>query len=250
MRAFWLALQLLTRLPVPRITEYTAEDRGRSVLYYPVVGLLIGAVLTGVLFLLADADPGLRAALLLLVWVLLTGALHLDGLADSADAWLGGHGDRAHALEIMKDPRSGPAAIVALVLVLLVKFAALSTLTHAAYWPALMLAPLLGRASLVLLFLATPYVRAEGIGAAHAANLPRGGAVIVLLTVAILVSVFLGYAGLWLLATALVTVLLLRRLMLQRLGGATGDTFGATCEIVEAAVLVVMALVGVPLVMG
>ena len=250
MRAFWLALQFLTCLPVPRTAECTAEDRGRSVLYYPVVGLLIGAVLVALLFLLADTDPGLRAALLLLVWVLLTGALHLDGLADSADAWLGGHGDRARTLEIMKDPRSGPAAIVTVVLVLIVTFAALSTLTHAAYWPALVLAPLLGRASLVLLFLITPYVRAQGIGAAHAANLPRVGAAVVLLTVAILVPVFLGYAGLWPLATALVTVLLLRRLMLQRLGGATGDTFGASCEIVEAAVLVVMALVGVPLVMG
>ena len=250
MRAFWLALQFLTRLPAPRMTEHTAEDRGRSVLYYPVVGLLIGAVLTAFLFLLADVNPGLRAALLLLVWVLLTGALHLDGLADSADAWLGGRGDRARTLEIMKDSRSGPAAIVAVALVLIVKFAALSALTHAAYWPALVLAPLLGRASLVLLFLTTPYVRAEGIGAAHAANLPRGGAVIVLLTVAVLVPVFLGYVGLWPLVVALVTVLLLRRLMLQRLGGATGDTFGASCEIVEAAVLVVMALVGAPLVMG
>ncbi len=250
MRAFWFALQFLTRLPVPQTAECTAEDRGRSVLYYPFVGLLIGAVLTGFLFLLADANPGLRAALLLLVWVLFTGALHLDGLADSADAWLGGRGDRARTLEIMKDSRSGPAAIVALALVLIVKFAALSTLTHAAYWPALVLAPLLGRASLVLLFLTTPYVRAEGIGAVHAANLPRGGAVIVLLSVAVLVPVFLGYAGLWPLTTALVTVLLLRRLMLQRLGGATGDTLGASCEIVEVAVLVVMVLVGAPLGMG
>lgn len=250
MRAFWLALQFLTRLPVPRIAEYTAENRGRSVLYYPVVGLLIGAVLIGFSFLLADINSGLRAALLLLIWVLLTGALHLDGLADSADAWLGGRGNRARTLEIMKDPRSGPAAIVALALMLIVKFAALSALTHAAYWPALVLAPLLGRASLVLLFLTTPYVRAQGIGAVHAANLPRGGAAVVLLTVAIGVLVFLGYAGLWPLATALVTVLLLRRLVLQRLGGATGDTFGATCEIVEAAVLVVTVLAGAPLVMG
>ena len=250
MRAFWLALQFLTRLPVPQIAEYTAEDRGRSVLYYPVVGLLIGAVLTAFLFLLADVNPGLRAALLLLVWVLLTGALHLDGLADSADAWLGGRGDRARTLEIMKDSRSGPAAIVALALVLIVKFAALSALMHAAYWPTLVLAPLLGRASLVLLFLTTPYVRAEGIGAVHAANLPRGGAAVVLLSVTILVPVFLGYAGLWPVVAALAMVWLLRRLMLQRLGGATGDTLGATCEIVEAAVLVVMVLAGAPLVMG
>lgn len=250
MRAFWLALQFLTRLPVPRIVEYTVEDRGRSVLYYPVVGLLIGAALTGFSFLLADVNPGLRAALLLLAWVLLTGALHLDGLADSADAWLGGHGDRVRTLEIMKDSCNGPAAIVAVVLVLMVKFAALSALTHAAYWPALVLAPLLGRVSLVLLFLTTPYVRAEGIGAVYAANLPRGGATIILLTVAILAPVSLGYAGLWPVVAALAMVWLLRRLMLQRLGGATGDTLGASCEIVEAAVLVVMALAAAPLVMG
>jgi adenosylcobinamide-GDP ribazoletransferase len=74
----------------------------------------------------------LHAALLLTVWVLLSGGLHLDGLADSADAWLGGFGDRERTLTIMKDPRSGPIAVVVLVLVLLLKFCALAGVDRAA----------------------------------------------------------------------------------------------------------------------
>ena len=81
--------------------------------------------------LLEGASPLLQAALLLALWVALTGALHLDGLADSADAWLGGFGDPARTLEIMKDPRSGPVAVVVLVLLLLLKFSALLVVLQA-----------------------------------------------------------------------------------------------------------------------
>jgi adenosylcobinamide-GDP ribazoletransferase len=115
----------------------------------------------------------LHAALLLTVWVLLSGALHLDGLADSADAWLGGFGDRERTLTIMKDPRSGPIAVVTLVLVLLLKFAALLALIEQQHALALIIVPLLGRSALLGLFLTTPYVRAGGLGQALADHLPR-----------------------------------------------------------------------------
>jgi adenosylcobinamide-GDP ribazoletransferase len=124
---------------------------------------------------LADAGAPLllHAALLLTVWVLLSGALHLDGLADSADAWLGGFGDRERTLTIMKDPRSGPIAVVTLVLVLLLKFAALLALIEQQHALALIIVPLLGRSALLGLFLTTPYVRAGGLGQALADHLPR-----------------------------------------------------------------------------
>lgn len=80
------------------------------------------------------------------VWVGLSGGLHLDGLADTADAWIGGHADRQRTLEIMKDPRSGPIAVVVLLLVLLLKFAALVVLLGQGAWAGLLLAPWLGRA--------------------------------------------------------------------------------------------------------
>ena len=114
-----IALQFLTSLPIRLPAMPTPRQQGRSLLHYPAVGLFLGALLWLAALLLEGASPLLQAALLLALWVALTGALHLDGLADSADAWLGGFGDPARTLEIMKDPRSGPIAVVVLVLLLL-----------------------------------------------------------------------------------------------------------------------------------
>ncbi|BAU47721.1 cobalamin synthase [Sulfurifustis variabilis] len=243
MRAFWLALQFLTRLPVPVQPPPGPDELGRSVVHYPLVGLLLGALLAGSSALLPDRDPILVAALLLAVWALLTGGLHLDGLADSIDAWVGSHGDRERALAIMKDPRSGPAAVAGVTVVLLLKFAALSVLLRTEAWPALVIAPLLGRSALVLILLSTPYVRPQGLGAGQAAGLPAAPARLVLIGVAGLVAWGGGLPGAAALAAAVVVVYLLRRMMLARLGGTTGDTLGASCELVETAVLVVMALI-------
>lgn len=244
MRALLVAVQFLTRLPLPWLAVPDAALRGRSVPYYPVVGLGIGVLLVLLAMLLATANTLLAAALVLLVWVLITGGLHLDGLADSADAWVGGHGDRERTLVILKDPASGPAGVTALVLLLLVKFTALVALLEAQAPTILWVAPVLGRAALVFLLFSMPYVRPGGIGAAQAAHLPRTAAVVMLVAVALAPPLLLGTRGLWLLVAVVLLLLVLRRLMRQRLGGATGDTLGASCELVEAAALVVMALTG------
>jgi len=109
-QALLIAVQFLTRLPVPFRIDHQPRHIGHSLLYYPLVGLLIGGILLAGAELLqrTSLDTGLSAALLLTLWVLLTGGLHLDGLADSADAWVGGLGDKQHTLEIMKDPSCGP----------------------------------------------------------------------------------------------------------------------------------------------
>ena len=242
MRAFWVALQFLTRLPVPRSTTASPEERGRSVPFYPLVGLLLGALIVGMQSLFATTDVGLQSALVLLVWVLLTGGLHLDGLADSADAWAGSHGDRDKALSIMKDAASGPAGVTAVTLILLIKFAALSVLIRGNIWMALLIAPLLGRSAIVLLLLTTPYVRPEGLGAAQAAFLPRRPAVVALIISIVVVAGF-GPTGIWALVVSLGLLLILRAMMIRRLGGATGDTFGASCELIETAALVAIALI-------
>jgi adenosylcobinamide-GDP ribazoletransferase len=238
MRAFWLALQFLTILPVPVTREFNATLRGRSVLFYPLIGLLIGGLLAAVHVLLEGAPTSVEAILLLIVWAVVTGALHLDGLADSADALVGAHGDRERALAIMKDPASGPAGVTALVLVLLLKYAALAAVVEAGQWPALVVAPLLGRAALVAVFLTTPYVRSAGIGAKHAEQLPRFAAIVVLALSAMFVALAGQGTGLWPLGGVVVTVLLARWFMLARLDGTTGDTLGAVCEITEAVALV------------
>ena len=146
-----IALQFLTRLPVRLPGMPAPEQVGRSLLWYPLVGLLLGALLLAAQALLNQQPAVLQAALLLTLWVALSGGLHLDGLADTADAWVGGYGDRERTLAIMKDPRSGPIAVVVLVLLLLLKFAALLVLLQAGQTLALLLAPWLGRSALPLL---------------------------------------------------------------------------------------------------
>lgn len=241
MQSFLIALQFLTSLPVRLDRMPEPQAVGRSLLYYPLVGLLLGAMLWLVGAVFENASAPLLAALLLTGWVALTGGLHLDGLADSADAWLGGFGDRERTLTIMKDPRSGPIAVVVLALLLLLKFVALWTLLAADQRLALLLAPLLGRSALLGLFLTTPYVRPGGLGQVLAEQMPRDTSRIVLGGV-VLVCLALGSSG-WLALAATVGVgWLSRRAMCRRIGGTTGDTAGALLELVECAVLVVLAL--------
>lgn len=236
---FLIAVQFLTRLPVAR-GDWSPQDVGRSLVHYPAVGLLLGATLAALAWVLGDARSTVAAAMILAVWVLATGALHLDGLADSADAWLGGFGDPERTLAIMKDPHRGAAAIVAVALVLIVKFAALEALLHGGAWPALVVAPLLGRASAPLLFLTTPYVRPGGLGAAMAEHLPRAAAAWSVAAAAVIAVVPPG--GIVMLLAAAAAFAALIALMVKRIGGATGDTAGATVEITETAALAAAAI--------
>jgi adenosylcobinamide-GDP ribazoletransferase len=239
MLPFWIALQFLSSLPVRLPGMPSPEASGRSLLFYPAVGLLFGVLLWVANALLAGTPLLLHAALLLALWVVLSGGLHLDGLADSADAWLGGFGDRERTLLIMKDPRSGPMAVVTLVLVLLLKFCALLALLEQGEQAALLMAPVLARAAMLGLFMGTPYVRAGGLGQALADHLPRGAGSWVLAAVAF---ASLGFCGFWISLSVLVGFMVLRRQMIRRLGGTTGDTAGAMLELLELLVLLAAAL--------
>jgi adenosylcobinamide-GDP ribazoletransferase len=164
--------------------------------------------------------------------------LHLDGLADSADAWIGGFGDPQRTLDIMRDPYCGPAAVALVAVVLIAKFAALDALVASNAWLAVATAPVLGRAVLPLLFLTTRYVRAGGVGAVLAERLPRKSALVVVACFALAA----GVANLSMTLTAGIVFVALRALMVRRIGGTTGDTAGAMVELVEIATLVVASL--------
>lgn len=243
-----IALGLLTRLPIPwRGDPPTRRERGLSVLCYPlaggVIGLLLALVALGMVR--AGIDAGIGAGLLLLLWVWLTGGLHLDGLADTADAWIGGMGDRQRMLDIMKDPDCGPAGVVAIVLTLILKFAALKTLLELQNPWLLPVAPVLGRVGIVALFLVLPYVRPNGMGAEAAAALPRRGGVALLVGCALAVAALWRTTGLLLLAAWMAGWQVVRRGLQRRLGGVTGDTVGALCEVTETIVVLTAALAGV-----
>ncbi|WP_053181072.1 adenosylcobinamide-GDP ribazoletransferase [Pseudomonas kilonensis] len=242
MLPFWIALQFLSSLPVRLPGMPEPEQLGRSLLFYPVVGLLFGVLLWLFNALLLGTPLLLHAALLLSAWVLLSGGLHLDGLADSADAWLGGFGDRERTLLIMKDPRSGPIAVITLVLVLLLKFTALLALIEQGQTLTLIVVPVLGRAALLGLFLTTPYVRAGGLGQALADHLPRRAGWQVLWVCALGALLVAGWAGVVALLAASAVFIGLRQMMLRRLGGCTGDTAGALLELLEMAMLVGVVL--------
>ncbi|MBF0126683.1 MAG: adenosylcobinamide-GDP ribazoletransferase [Magnetococcales bacterium] len=241
---FWIALGLLTRIPAPGIAPPPSEAQlGRSVLCYPLVGLLLGGLLTLCAWMSQQAaSSGVGAALLLVAWVWLTGGLHLEGLADSADAWIGGLGDRERALAIMKDPRCGPAAVMTVALLLLLKFAALQTVLDLQA-PHLLLPPVvLGRMGIVALFLRLPYVRPNGMGAVAAASLPRSGGWLVLALGAVLVVAGWRLTGVVLLLVGAGVWYLMQAALARRFGGTTGDTAGAVCEIMETALLTALTL--------
>lgn len=232
--SFLIALQFLTRIPVGH--SFIADDRqlGNSVLYYPLIGLLIGGLLTISATLLANSPVMAAAAILLTIWVLVTGGLHLDGLADCADAWVGGFGDRARSLRIMKDPASGPIAVALLALVLLLKWTALVALIEAHRPMPLLMAPLLGRSAILLLMLSTPYVSPQGLAEKLLQHLPETAARWVA-ALSFAVSTFvLGWLPVLL---AVLLLIWLRHAALSRLGGVTGDVYGAAVELVEAAAL-------------
>jgi adenosylcobinamide-GDP ribazoletransferase len=245
-RGLLVALGFLTRLPIPAGGHGNARALASSVAWYPLVGLLLGALLCALDWLLQGAPTLVGAAVLLTVWVVLTGALHLDGLADSADAWIGGLGDRERTLSIMKDPRSGPAGVVSVMLVLLLKFAAIASLPPVGTlsmmnW-ALLLAPLLARAGLTALFLWMPYARREGLGTPLLAA-PRAACLFALMaTLAICLGC--GWRGLTAAGIAVLVWLAWCYACMDRLQGFTGDTAGALTEMTEAAIVVALAIAG------
>lgn len=237
-----LAVQFLTRLPVAGCPVADGRALGYSLLWYPAVGLLIAAIVTVTAVLsLAVLPTMIAATLTLIVWVAVTGALHLDGLGDCADAWVGAHGraePREATLKILKDPRCGVMAVVAITLALLLKFSLIITMIGHDLLAHLWLAPVLSRTMVLSLFLVTRYVNAHGLGAELADHLPRHHATKVFAASWLATLIFVPVA-LWLLLAVTSALILfgLRHLTLARLGGFTGDGAGALIEIQELAIM-------------
>jgi adenosylcobinamide-GDP ribazoletransferase len=209
--------------------------------WFPLVGLLIGAALLAFDRLASRALPEPAVDVLLVVLLAtITGALHLDGLADAADGLLGGH-DRARRLEIMRDVHAGTYAIVAIAAVLAMKWAGFAALPRNVRFEALLLTPCLARFAMLLTSAAFPYARAEGIGADFH-KLAWPAATIAGTVTALAASVaLLGPGGLILLAFVAACAALAGFIASRAVGGMTGDLYGATIEITEALMLLLFA---------
>ncbi|MFY0990815.1 adenosylcobinamide-GDP ribazoletransferase [Halomonas sp. C05BenzN] len=228
-----LAIQFLTRLPVPVECPWNAATSRWAVRCYPLVGLLLGALLAGVSVVLHDRLPTpLLALLLLSLWVALSGGLHLDGLMDVADA-LGSNAPLARRWAIMKDPQVGSFAILALVFLLAWKGVLLWALLEARTSPLLIaLIPALGRLGAVALLVLAPAARAEGLAWAWKAHLRRRDLWLSLIPLALALpwlpdgSLLLGG-----LLVALSSFLLIYgALMMRAFKGINGDIVGAAIE--------------------
>ncbi len=240
-----LACQFLTSIPIHGEDHIAESDIGRSMLWYPFVGLLIGTILVVFITVFAPVLPTLLVATLVVsIWAIITGALHLDGLADSADAWIGGFGDKERTLTLMKDPTCGPIGVVTLVMILMLKVTAIYALLDASVNVWLIILPLLyGRLGILLIFLTTPYVRAGGLAEILTNYFSRSNAWRVLALLTLVSIVIMPWAALCVLLTCLVTFYLMRRQMMVRIDGCTGDTVGAVVEILEVVSLITLTAI-------
>ncbi|WDM02990.1 adenosylcobinamide-GDP ribazoletransferase [Alicyclobacillus cycloheptanicus] len=230
---FWIAVQFATILPTPRLREVSVEALRHSVMFYPVVGMGLGAVLWGADWVLSHRLPALASTLCALaLYTLLGGALHLDGLMDTADA-VGSRRPRAQALDIMKDSRVGAMGVVAAVFVIGGKVSALSSLPPGAIGVYLAV-PAVSRACMVLSMALSPAAREGGLGAVYARQIPAAAlwTTVGLALVVCAVSLPLEPALLLLVVGAVVTIAF-TWFVRVRFGGTTGDTYGALNELVE-----------------
>jgi len=242
MRGASAALAFLTRVPVGRAVEFDGADVARGVWAFPLVGALVGLG-AGAVVVLADRalSPFVAAALGIAFAVAVTGAFHVDALADTCDA-LGAH-TRERALEIMRDSRIGSFGAAAVALDLLVKTAAVAELAgERRALGALVAAGALSRAASPPLAALLPYARAQaGPGSVLSGRVTHAGATTaVVLGPAIAIGAF-GLDGAILAGTVAIATVALGAFFVHRFGGVTGDTLGAATEVGEALALVVAA---------
>lgn len=256
LQAYASALQFLTRLPVPVRTTGSEDEFCKSVVFFPAAGLLIGVIVALEGWLLDGVFPPVVNAILVLgLWILLSGGLHLDGLMDTADGLLS-HRSRERMLEIMKDSRVGAMGVIVCVLYLMLKTALLSALLgdgRPDMFIVLLTIPAWSRAFMVTAISGWPYVR-EGHGLGLLYRSVRGQHAFSASVVSVLLTaISIGFVGSWSWTQVILCIpimagltyligCLLAAVVARKLGGLTGDVYGALNEIIELGLL--LALVG------
>jgi len=244
--AFLAGLRFLTVLPVAWRAERDSEYLRPSLFFFPLIGLLIGCGAAGTAMVLGRFLPFQLVVILAVVLLIsISGGLHMDGLADSCDGLFSSR-KQERMLVIMRDSRIGTMGVLAIVAVFGIKVAALGSLEPSLFWPALVLMPLAGRVAMLIMMSLLSYMRGEdGIGTLFQSQdrgEVRGAAITGLLLFIPCLSFLSGGHLVGAVCGVVVLVLLFGRLCRIRLGGYTGDTLGAVCELSETVVAVSMAV--------
>jgi adenosylcobinamide-GDP ribazoletransferase len=239
MKDFLAALQFLTIFPWPRRTERAPDEIGKGAAFFPFIGLILGALLVFADWLVRPyLPPALTAVALAAMLAVLSRGLHLDGLADTFDG-LGAGGSRERMLAIMDDPRTGAFGVMAIVFVLFCKVHAIAALSSDR-WRALLIAPTLARWAMALFGYRATAAK-EGLGAHMIANMTGARLLFATATALILAVAAAGVRGLAVMALVGLLTLAWKLYFHRRLGGVTGDVFGAVAELSEAIVLIAFA---------
>ena len=240
MHSFFAALQFLTLFPWPKRAVCSVDEIGRGTVFFPVIGLLLGLILVLVNSLLEPfASPELLSIVLVTILALLTRGLHLDGLGDTFDG-LGAGGDRERMLRIMDDSHTGAFGVIAIVLLLFFKIHAIESI-DGERWRAVLAAPVLGRWAMVLLGYRSQAAK-PGLGSNLIDHLKAKHVVLATFITLVFVAGILHAAGIVLMIWIAVFSLASKKYFHRKLGGVTGDTFGAVGELSETSVLVFLAL--------
>jgi adenosylcobinamide-GDP ribazoletransferase len=235
-KRFLVALQFLTIVPIGIRSEPAPEDLGRSLRYFPLVGLLLGLALAGAAQLLDFLPRPVVAVLILILSIAWTGGLHLDGFADTCDGF-GGVRPREKVLEIMRDSRVGVMGVTGVFCLLALKGVLLASVPPHILWKLLILMMVFSRWSQVLVCCTSRYARAEGKARFFVEHAGKIDLVVGSVFTTVVFLFLARWQGLLVLSLALLPLLLFRMYVKRRLGGVTGDIIGAANEIAEVAVL-------------
>lgn len=237
---FLAAWQFLTIISLHR--DFSPEKTGQSLGYFPLVGLVLGLILTGLNWLLGFLFPvGLVNILLIIMLVVLTGALHLDGFLDTCDG-IAGHSTPQERLAVMRDSRAGAFGVIGTSCLILVKYISLTTVPESARAVSLILMPVLGRWAIVYAVFVYPYARPQGLGKVFKEQ-ARGQSLVWATVTAGFIAAILGQfggvvtmLGIWLM------VIMMAAYLTSKFTGLTGDTYGAITEVTETSVLIIVSL--------
>ncbi len=242
LKDFITALQFLTTIRLVKEKVSSPAEFARNMLYFPLVGVLLGFILAGTGYLAVLKVPsGVVGAVLLVEEILLSGGLHLDGYMDTMDGIFSGR-SRERILEIMKDSRVGAHAVIAAGGLFVLKYALLVEMVELKLWPVIVLMPALGRFNMGIGTALFPYARPEGLGKGFARFFsPRRLALTGLYTL-LAAYLLLSWRGVILGVLVGIWAWLFARFVSGRIGGLTGDVYGALCELSELVTLLLAAL--------